>query len=147
MDFVGRFAINTYIHIFLETVHMFPLQVSGACVHQSTLSVCVLSVEQDGKHHVVGRVLFPLEGELGQAGRVLWKDLETKDDTQVPVQAEDVFMCTKLFIQAHNHSVIARLTVFRAGRCADIAQLQPVSAAPLCGGFESSRTAAAHRHR
>lgn len=74
------------IHIFiLETVHMFSLQVSGVCVHQSTLSVCVLSVEQDGKRHVVGRVLFPLEGELGHAGRVLWKDLETEDDTQVPV--------------------------------------------------------------
>lgn len=50
---------------------------------QSTLSVCVLSVEQDGKRHAVGRVLFPLEGELGQAGRVLWRDLETEDDTQV----------------------------------------------------------------
>uniref|UniRef100_A0A671X8P6 Synaptotagmin XV n=1 Tax=Sparus aurata TaxID=8175 RepID=A0A671X8P6_SPAAU len=52
------------------------------CVPQSTLSVCVLSVEQDGKRHAVGRVLFPLEGELGQAGRVLWRDLETEDDTQ-----------------------------------------------------------------
>lgn len=50
---------------------------------QSTLSVCVLSVEHDGKRHAVGRVLFPLEGELGQAGRVLWRDLETEDDTQV----------------------------------------------------------------
>ncbi|XP_038592022.1 synaptotagmin-15 isoform X4 [Micropterus salmoides] len=57
-------------------------QVSGACVPQSTLTVCVLSVEQDGKRHVVGRILFPLEGELGQAGRVLWRDLETEDDTQ-----------------------------------------------------------------
>ncbi|XP_022599102.1 synaptotagmin-15-like isoform X1 [Seriola dumerili] len=57
-------------------------QVSGVCVPQSTLSVCVLSVEQDGKRHAVGRVLFPLEGELGQAGRVLWRDLETEDDTQ-----------------------------------------------------------------
>uniref|UniRef100_A0A3Q1HLW9 C2 domain-containing protein n=1 Tax=Anabas testudineus TaxID=64144 RepID=A0A3Q1HLW9_ANATE len=60
----------------------FVFQVSGVCVHQSTLSVCVLSVEQDGKRHIVGRVLFPLEGELGHAGRVLWKDLETEDDTQ-----------------------------------------------------------------
>ncbi|XP_062298901.1 synaptotagmin-15 [Scomber scombrus] len=60
----------------------FVFQVSGACVPQSTLSVCVLSVEQDGKRHAVGRVLFPLEGELGQAGRVLWRDLETEDDTQ-----------------------------------------------------------------
>ncbi|XP_049420327.1 synaptotagmin-15 [Epinephelus fuscoguttatus] len=59
-----------------------PPQVSGVCVPQSTLSVCVLSVEQDGKRHAVGRVLFPLEGELGQAGRVLWRDLETEDDTQ-----------------------------------------------------------------
>ncbi|TDG97828.1 hypothetical protein EPR50_G00211960 [Perca flavescens] len=57
-------------------------QVSGVCVPQSTLSVCVLSMEQDGKRHAVGRVLFPLEGELGQAGRVLWRDLETEDDTQ-----------------------------------------------------------------
>ncbi|XP_047465183.1 synaptotagmin-15 [Mugil cephalus] len=57
-------------------------QVSGVCVSQSTLSVCVLSVEQDAKRHAVGRVLFPLEGELGQAGRVLWRDLETEDDTQ-----------------------------------------------------------------
>ncbi|XP_076616554.1 synaptotagmin-15 [Chaetodon auriga] len=60
----------------------FVFQVSGVCVSQSTLSVCVLSVEQDGKRHAVGRVLFPLEGELGQAGRVLWRDLETEDDTQ-----------------------------------------------------------------
>ncbi|KAG8008720.1 Synaptotagmin-15, partial [Nibea albiflora] len=56
--------------------------VSGVCVPQSTLSVCVLSVEQDGKRHAVGRVLFPLEGELGHAGRVLWRDLEKEDDTQ-----------------------------------------------------------------
>lgn len=60
----------------------FVFQVSGVCVPQSTLSVCVLSVEQDGKRHAVGRVLFPLEGELGHAGRVLWRDLETEDDTQ-----------------------------------------------------------------
>ncbi|KAM6899173.1 synaptotagmin-15 isoform 1-T1 [Lycodopsis pacificus] len=60
----------------------FVFQVSGVCVPQSTLSVCVLSVEQDGKRHAVGRVLVPLEGELGQAGRVLWRDLETEDDTQ-----------------------------------------------------------------
>ncbi|KAK2820602.1 hypothetical protein Q5P01_023561 [Channa striata] len=60
----------------------FVFQVSGVCVPQSTLSVCVLSVEQDCKRHAVGRVLFPLEGELGQAGRVLWKDLETEDNTQ-----------------------------------------------------------------
>uniref|UniRef100_UPI0037E885DB synaptotagmin-15 n=1 Tax=Semicossyphus pulcher TaxID=241346 RepID=UPI0037E885DB len=60
----------------------FVFQVSGVCVPQGTLSVCVLSVEQDGKRHAVGRVLFPLEGELGQAGRVLWRDLETEDDTQ-----------------------------------------------------------------
>ncbi|KAJ4940385.1 hypothetical protein JOQ06_026688 [Pogonophryne albipinna] len=56
--------------------------VSGVCVPQSTLSVCVLSVGQDGKRHAVGRVLFPLEGELAGAGRVLWRDLETEDDTQ-----------------------------------------------------------------
>ncbi|XP_041672434.1 synaptotagmin-15 [Cheilinus undulatus] len=60
----------------------FVFQVSGVCVPQGTLSLCVLSVEQDGKRHAVGRVLFPLEGELGQAGRVLWRDLETEDDIQ-----------------------------------------------------------------
>lgn len=66
----------------------FVFQVSGVCVPQSTLSVCVLSVEQDGKRHAVGRVLFPLEGELGQAGRVLWRDLETEDDTQCSEQGD-----------------------------------------------------------
>lgn len=45
--------------------------------------MCVLSVSVEGKRHAVGRVLFPLEGELGQAGRVLWRELETEDDTQV----------------------------------------------------------------
>ncbi|XP_026171692.1 synaptotagmin-15 [Mastacembelus armatus] len=60
----------------------FVFQVSGVCVSHSTLSMCVLSVEQDGKRHVVGRVTFPLERELSQAGRVLWRDLETEDDTQ-----------------------------------------------------------------
>ncbi|XP_056152698.1 synaptotagmin-15 [Lampris incognitus] len=60
----------------------FVFQVSSVCVSQSSLSVCVLSVEQGGKRHAVGRVLFPLEGELGQAGRVLWRDLETEEDTQ-----------------------------------------------------------------
>lgn len=43
----------------------------------------MLSMEKDGKRHAVGRVNFPLEGELGQAGRVLWKDLEPEDDKQV----------------------------------------------------------------
>ncbi|XP_060883488.1 synaptotagmin-15 isoform X1 [Labrus mixtus] len=60
----------------------FVFQVSRVCVPQGTLSVCVLSVEQDGKRHAVGRVLFALEGELGNAGRVLWRDLETEDETQ-----------------------------------------------------------------
>lgn len=60
------------------------------CVPQSTLSVCVLSVEQDGKRRAVGRVLFPLEGELGQAGRVLWRDLETEEDTQVKTGTQGV---------------------------------------------------------
>ncbi|KAM8836233.1 synaptotagmin-15 isoform 2-T3 [Spinachia spinachia] len=60
----------------------FVFQVSYVCVPQSTLSVCVLSVGQDGKRHAVGRVLVPLEGELGQAGRVLWRDLETEDHVQ-----------------------------------------------------------------
>uniref|UniRef100_A0A3B3VY91 Synaptotagmin XV n=1 Tax=Poecilia latipinna TaxID=48699 RepID=A0A3B3VY91_9TELE len=57
-------------------------QVSAVCVLRSTLSVCVLSVEKDGKRHAVGRVLFPLEGELGQAGRVLWRDLDPEEETQ-----------------------------------------------------------------
>lgn len=56
---------------------------SGVCVPQSTLSVCVLSVGQVGRRQAVGRVLFPLQGELGQAGRLLWRDLETEDHTQV----------------------------------------------------------------
>ncbi|KAM6896973.1 synaptotagmin-15 [Xenentodon cancila] len=60
----------------------FIFQVSGVCVYQSTLSVCVLSLQQDGKRHAVGRVLFPLEGELVQAGRVLWRDLEPEEDLQ-----------------------------------------------------------------
>uniref|UniRef100_A0A3B3D6Q8 Synaptotagmin XV n=1 Tax=Oryzias melastigma TaxID=30732 RepID=A0A3B3D6Q8_ORYME len=60
----------------------FVFQVSAVCVQESTLSVCVLSREPDGKRHAVGRVLFPLEGELGLAGRVLWKDLELEDDAQ-----------------------------------------------------------------
>ncbi|CAN9508691.1 unnamed protein product [Ophioblennius macclurei] len=57
-------------------------QATRVCVSRSTLSVCVLSVTPDGKRHAVGRVLFPLEGELGHAGRVLWRDLETEDDTE-----------------------------------------------------------------
>lgn len=61
----------------------FPPQVSVVRVTRSTLSVSVLSTEQDGKRRAVGRILFPLEGELGQAGRVLWRDLETDEDTQV----------------------------------------------------------------
>uniref|UniRef100_A0A672H9X0 Synaptotagmin XV n=1 Tax=Salarias fasciatus TaxID=181472 RepID=A0A672H9X0_SALFA len=66
----------------------FVFQVSGVCVSQSTLSVCVLSVKADGKRHAVGRVLFPLEGELGQAGRVLWRDLETEEDAQCSEQGD-----------------------------------------------------------
>lgn len=76
-------------------------QVSGVCVPQSTLSVCVLSVEQDGKRHAVGRVLFPLEGELGQAGRVLWRDLEKEDDTQVTHRG--TMGCFYVVIKAQNH--------------------------------------------
>lgn len=52
-------------------------------VSQSTLSVRVLSGSADGKRRAVGRALFPLEGELGQAGRVLWRELETEEVTQV----------------------------------------------------------------
>lgn len=62
---------------------------------QSTLSVCVLSVVQDGKRHAVGRVLFPLAGELGQAGRVLWRDLETEDDTQVHTDTHRTHACAQ----------------------------------------------------
>uniref|UniRef100_A0A3P9B7X7 Synaptotagmin XV n=1 Tax=Maylandia zebra TaxID=106582 RepID=A0A3P9B7X7_9CICH len=65
-----------------EFTDCFIFQVSALRVLHSTLSVCVLSVEQDGKRHVVGRVLFSLEGEFGQAGRVLWRDLETEEDPQ-----------------------------------------------------------------
>ncbi|XP_061913208.1 synaptotagmin-15 [Entelurus aequoreus] len=57
----------------------FLFQVSGARVTRATLSVCVLSVSHDSKRQAVGRVLFPLQGELGQAGRVLWRDLEAED--------------------------------------------------------------------
>ncbi|XP_057682466.1 synaptotagmin-15 [Corythoichthys intestinalis] len=58
----------------------FLFQVSRVRVSQSTLSMCVLSVSHDSKRHAVGRVLFPLHGELGQAGRILWKDLDTEND-------------------------------------------------------------------
>uniref|UniRef100_M4ARG2 Synaptotagmin XV n=1 Tax=Xiphophorus maculatus TaxID=8083 RepID=M4ARG2_XIPMA len=58
-------------------------QVSAVCVLRSTLSVCVLSVEKDGKRHAVGRALFPLEGELGQAGRVLWRDLDPEECSEL----------------------------------------------------------------
>lgn len=61
----------------------FFLQVSAARVARSSLSVCVLSRQQDGNRRAVGRVLVPMEGELGHAGRVLWRDLETEGDTQV----------------------------------------------------------------
>ncbi|XP_054609452.1 synaptotagmin-15 isoform X1 [Dunckerocampus dactyliophorus] len=64
----------------------FLFQVSGGRVTRSTLSVCVLSVSHDSKRHAVGRVLFPLQGELGQAGRVLWRDLETEDHNHVCTQ-------------------------------------------------------------
>ncbi|XP_049615019.1 synaptotagmin-15 [Syngnathus scovelli] len=57
----------------------FLFQVTAARVSQSTLSVSVLSVSHDGKRHAVGQVLFPLQGELGQAGRVLWRDLDTEN--------------------------------------------------------------------
>lgn len=57
-------------------------QVSAVCVPGSSLSVSVLSVSADGRRQAVGRVLFPLQGELGQAGRVLWRDLETDEEPQ-----------------------------------------------------------------
>ncbi|XP_021431356.2 synaptotagmin-15 [Oncorhynchus mykiss] len=60
----------------------FVFQVSSVCVSESVLSVYVLSVDQGGRHHAVGRVLFPIEGELGEGGRLLWRDLETKDEMQ-----------------------------------------------------------------
>nr|XP_046211167.1 synaptotagmin-15 isoform X1 [Oncorhynchus gorbuscha] len=65
-----------------EFNNSFVFQVSGVCVSESVLSVCVLSVDQGGRHHTVGRVLFPIEGELGEGGRLLWRDLETKDEMQ-----------------------------------------------------------------
>lgn len=66
-----------------EFSNVFIFQVSVVRVARSTLSVCVLSTEQDGKRRAVGRILFPLEGELGHAGRLLWRDLDTEDHTQV----------------------------------------------------------------
>ncbi len=87
------FLLICLIHTLIFTHCIFPPQVSSVCVLQSTLSVCVLSVEQDGKRHAVGRVLFPLAGELSQAGRVLWRDLETEDDTQVTPETNGTFAC------------------------------------------------------
>lgn len=75
-------------------------QVSALRVLHSTLSVCVLSVEQDGKRHVVGRVLFSLEGEFGQAGRVLWRDLETEEDPQVHTKQPHTHTHTVLHMSA-----------------------------------------------
>uniref|UniRef100_A0A8P4KFY0 Synaptotagmin XV n=2 Tax=Dicentrarchus labrax TaxID=13489 RepID=A0A8P4KFY0_DICLA len=95
----------------------FVFQVSGVCVPQSTLSVCVLSVEQDGKRHAVGRVLFPLEGELGQAGRVLWRDLETEDDTQVHTGTHTGRL--HVVINAHNLSVASDFS-----QCSELGDVQ-----------------------
>lgn len=120
------------------------LQVSGVCVPQSILSVCVMSVTQDGKRQAVGRVLFPLEGELGQAGRVLWRDLETEDDTQVYTQMMHV---DKIWSASVLINPFKSLSALRAGRRAGISELQSISAAPLCGGSEGSRPTAAHRCR
>ncbi|KAL0984091.1 hypothetical protein UPYG_G00136970 [Umbra pygmaea] len=66
----------------LEFNDSFVFQVSSVCVSQCVLSVCVLSVDQGGGRHTVGRVLFPLEGQLGEGGRLLWKDLETSYNNQ-----------------------------------------------------------------
>lgn len=76
------YYMNCDFSVILSYVCVSP-QVSVMCVSQSTLSVCVLSVSADNKRRAVGRVLFPLEGELGQAGRVLWRELETEEVTQV----------------------------------------------------------------
>ncbi|CAL8301033.1 unnamed protein product [Lota lota] len=65
-----------------EVTECFVFQVSAASVSESTLSVCVLSVEPKRKRRVVGRVLYPLGGQLGPSGRVLWRDLETDTYTQ-----------------------------------------------------------------
>ncbi|XP_056433842.1 synaptotagmin-15 [Gadus chalcogrammus] len=65
-----------------ELAECFVFQVSAVCVSESTLSVCVLSVAPQRKRRVVGRVLYPLEGQLGASGRVLWRDLETDTYTQ-----------------------------------------------------------------
>lgn len=89
-----RFVLLPHVTLSVRVcVCVFSLQVSVMCVSQSTLSVCVLSVQPDGKRRAVGRVLFPLEGELGQAGRVLWRDLETEDDTQVHAGTPGTFAC------------------------------------------------------
>lgn len=117
-------------------------QVSAVCVQESTLSVCVLSREPDGKRHAVGRVLFPLEGELGLAGRVLWKDLELEDDAQVVTHPHPE--CKKVIPQAYDCLIPS---VLRAGGRPDFSVLQFVSTAPLGGGFESTRPPAANRCR
>lgn len=122
-------------------------QVSALRVLHSTLSVCVLSVEQDGKRHVVGRVLFSLEGEFGQAGRVLWRDLETEEDPQVHTKQPHTHTHRTAHECKAKSSWLLCLSVFRAGGCADISQLQYVPAAPFSGGFEGSRHTAAHRRR
>ncbi|XP_072524037.1 synaptotagmin-15 [Salminus brasiliensis] len=60
----------------------FVFQVSSISVDQSTLSMSVYSMDRLKKHHMVGRVLFPLRlSDLRVAvGKVLWRDLETESD-------------------------------------------------------------------
>ncbi|XP_076854674.1 synaptotagmin-15 isoform X2 [Brachyhypopomus gauderio] len=60
----------------------FVFQVSYNSIDQCTLSLSVYSVDRLRKHHMMGRILFPLRHcDLREAsGKVLWRDLETGRD-------------------------------------------------------------------
>ncbi|XP_066519235.1 synaptotagmin-15 [Hoplias malabaricus] len=60
----------------------FVFQVCNSTVSQCTLSLSMYSVDRLKKHHLLGRVLFPLRpSELREAaGKVLWRDLDAESD-------------------------------------------------------------------
>uniref|UniRef100_A0A4W4EI29 C2 domain-containing protein n=1 Tax=Electrophorus electricus TaxID=8005 RepID=A0A4W4EI29_ELEEL len=60
----------------------FVFQVSSNSIEQCTLSLSMYSVDRLRKHHMVGRILFPLRHyELKEAsGKVLWRDLESESE-------------------------------------------------------------------
>ncbi|KAK1794044.1 hypothetical protein P4O66_010951 [Electrophorus voltai] len=62
----------------------FVFQVSSNSIEQCTLSLSMYSVDRLRKHHVVGRILFPLRHyELKEAsGKVLWRDLESESELE-----------------------------------------------------------------